>query len=92
MIMKRVLPLLACLLGACAARPQTPQPLSAVAEARQCPAYPLPPPDLLKPPAKIDFLHPTASPRREQAIQLDELIKWVKAQANVDPNASGSSR
>ena len=28
----------------------------------------------------------------EQAIQLDELIKWVKAQANVDPNASGSSR
>jgi len=24
----------------------------------------------------------------EQAIQLDELIKWVKAQATVDPNAS----
>ncbi len=24
----------------------------------------------------------------EQAIQLDELIKWVKAQASVDPNAS----
>jgi len=24
----------------------------------------------------------------EQAIQLDELIKWVKAQAAVDPNAS----
>ena len=22
----------------------------------------------------------------EQAIQLDELIKWVKAQARVDPN------
>jgi hypothetical protein len=24
----------------------------------------------------------------EQAIQLDELITWVKAQAAVDPNAS----
>jgi len=23
----------------------------------------------------------------EQAIQLDELIKWVQAQASVDPNA-----
>lgn len=28
----------------------------------------------------------------EQAIQLDELIKWVRAQAAVDPNANGSSR
>jgi hypothetical protein len=26
----------------------------------------------------------------EQAIQLDELIKWVEAQATVDPNASSS--
>ena len=26
----------------------------------------------------------------EQAIQLDELIKWVRAQANVDANGSGS--
>ena len=28
----------------------------------------------------------------EQAIQLDELIKWVRAQGALDPNASGSSR
>jgi hypothetical protein len=28
----------------------------------------------------------------EQAIQLDELIKWAKAQAEVDPNADSSSR
>ena len=26
----------------------------------------------------------------EQAIQLDELIKWVKAQASIDPNANSS--
>jgi hypothetical protein len=24
----------------------------------------------------------------EQAIQLDELIKWVRAQAKIDPNAN----
>jgi hypothetical protein len=26
----------------------------------------------------------------EQAIQLDELIEWVRAQAKVDPNAPGA--
>jgi hypothetical protein len=30
-----------------------------VAEQRQCPAYPLPPAALLKPPLKTDFLQPT---------------------------------
>jgi len=30
---------------------------------------------------------PDALTATEQAIQLDELIKWVKAQASVDPNA-----
>lgn len=40
----------------------SPQPVPAMAEARQCPAYPLPPADLLKAPAKTDFLNPTASP------------------------------
>jgi len=30
-----------------------------LAEQRQCPAYPLPPVALLKPPAKIDFLAQT---------------------------------
>ena len=47
------------LLSACAASPQAPQPVPAVAEQRQCPAYPLPPADLLKPPVKTDFLHAT---------------------------------
>jgi hypothetical protein len=36
-----------------------------------------------------DRLPPTdALTATEQAIQLDELIKWVRAQARVDPNAS----
>jgi hypothetical protein len=33
---------------------------------------------------------PDALIATEQAIQLDELIKWVKAQAEVDPNKSGN--
>jgi len=61
MIMKHVLPPLALLLGACAARPQAPQPIPALAEQHRCPAYPLPPEELMKPPAKTDFLTPTAS-------------------------------
>ena len=59
MIMKRALPPLALLLSACAAKPQAPQPIPAVAEQRQCPAFPLPPTELLKPPAKTDFLTKT---------------------------------
>jgi uncharacterized membrane protein len=47
------------LLSACAAKPQAPQPIPAVAQQRQCPAYPLPPADLMKPPVKTDFLTPT---------------------------------
>jgi hypothetical protein len=54
------LPLLVLLLSACAAKPQAPRPISALAEQRQCPAFPLPPPELLKPPVKTDFLNPTA--------------------------------
>jgi len=30
-----------------------------LAEQRQCPAYPLPPKGLLKPPARTDFLTPS---------------------------------
>ena len=57
MILKRVLPLLALLLlGACAS---TPKPVPVLAEAHQCPPFPLPPSALLKPPAKTDFLPPT---------------------------------
>ena len=58
MIMKRALPPLALLLSACAANPK-PQPIPVLAEAHQCPAYPLPPADLLKPPLKTDFLATT---------------------------------
>ena len=48
----------ALLLSACASTPR-PQPIPVLAEQRQCPAYPLPPAGLLKPPAKTDFLTPT---------------------------------
>ena len=52
----------ALLLSACATVPK-PQPIPAVAEQRQCPPYPLPPANLIKPPGKTDFLSPTASPQ-----------------------------
>lgn len=58
MTMKPALPLLALLLSACASAPK-PQPIPVLAEAHQCPAFPLPPEGLLKPPAKTDFLNPT---------------------------------
>lgn len=54
---KIALPLLALLLTACGA--ERPQPIPAVPEARQCPAFPLAPPALLKPPVKTDFLSTT---------------------------------
>ena len=53
--------LIALLATACAPKDKV-QPIPAVAETRQCPAYPLPPPGLLKPPVKVDFLSPTGSP------------------------------
>jgi hypothetical protein len=59
--MKRALPPLACLLAACASKPQPPQPIPVLAEQHQCPAYPLPPAPLMKAPLKTDFLSPTAS-------------------------------
>ena len=58
MTIKRGLPLLVLLLSACAS-PPNPQPIPALAEARQCPPFPLPPAALLKAPAKTDFLDPT---------------------------------
>ena len=51
---------LALLLGACAKTP--PQRITALAEERTCPAFPLPPADLLKSPERIDFLTPSVSP------------------------------
>ena len=58
MISRNVLPLLALLLAACASKTPAPQPVPVLAEQRQCPAYPLPPGALIKPPTKTDFLTP----------------------------------
>jgi hypothetical protein len=59
MISKAALLLPALTLAACASKPTPPQPIPALAEARQCPTFALPPEALLKAPAKIDFLNPT---------------------------------
>jgi len=56
MPLKPALPMLALALTACASKLPGPQPIPAVAEQRLCPAYPLPPAALLKPPVKTDFL------------------------------------
>lgn len=61
MISKAALPLLALVLASCSAGQEVPQPIPALAEQRQCPPYPLPPAQLIKPPVKTDFLRPTAS-------------------------------
>ena len=45
------------LLSSCVGQ-EHPEPIPAVAVARQCPAYPLPPAALLKRPVKLDFLPP----------------------------------
>ena len=58
MTIKHALPLLAFALSACSATPTPPEPIPAVAEQRQCPAFPLPPAELLKQPVKTDFLDP----------------------------------
>lgn len=58
MISKAVLPLLALVLASCSAMQEAPQPIPALAEQRQCPPYPLPPAQLIKPPVKTDFLRP----------------------------------
>ena len=59
MITKAAWLLLALALTSCAGKTPPPQPIPALAEQRQCPAWPLPPAALLKPPAKLDFLNPT---------------------------------
>ena len=59
MTMKLAWPMLALALPACSSSTPKVQPIAAVAEQRQCPAYPLPPADLLKAPVKTDFLPPT---------------------------------
>ena len=58
MITRTALPMLALLLAGCAAKERPPLPIPVLAEQRLCPAYPLPPKALLKPPARTDFLTP----------------------------------
>lgn len=58
MILRNALPMLALALAACQPSMPKPQPIPALAEQRQCPAFPLPPAALLKPPVKTDFLAP----------------------------------
>ncbi len=84
MTFKHALPTLALMLTACASSPKA-QPIPAVALARLCPAYPLPPAELIKPPVRTDFLSSEALIATEQAIQLDELIGWVRRQHSVNP-------
>jgi hypothetical protein len=50
--------MLALALAACS-KADRPEPIKAVAEQRQCPIIPAPPPALIKPPVKVDFLTPT---------------------------------
>jgi len=59
MTIRFAFPLLALMPSACADRASRPQAIPVLAEARQCPAYPLPPEALIKPPEKTDFLKPT---------------------------------
>lgn len=58
MTTRAALPLLALLTSACAGTRGPPAPIPAVAQQRECPAYPLPPKELLKAPVKTDFLAP----------------------------------
>lgn len=57
MIMRLALLTLVLALAACGA-PKV-QPIPAVPQQRQCPAFPLPPAELLKAPVKTDYLSPT---------------------------------
>ena len=59
MTLRAALPLLVLMPSACAGDSIPLQPIPAVAEQRRCPAYPMPPETLLKPPTKTDFLTPT---------------------------------
>ena len=70
MITRTALPMLALLLSACATRDRPPQPIPVLAEQRLCPAYPLPPRALLKPPVRIDFLTPTSAPAGTEGLSV----------------------
>lgn len=59
MITKSALPMLAAALtlSACNSTPK-PAPIPVVAETRQCPAFPTPPRELMKPPERVNYLSP----------------------------------
>lgn len=59
MIMRLALPMLALALPLSGCVKPSPQAIKAVAETRQCPAFPIPPASLMRRPVKIDFLPPT---------------------------------
>ena len=78
MISKHALPPLALALSACASSAASAAD-PGVAEQRQCPAYPLPPADAAQAAGEDRLPAADALTATEQAIQLDELIKWVTA-------------
>ena len=43
----------------CACKRERVRPIPVAAEERTCPAFPVPPADLMQPPRKLDFLSPT---------------------------------
>ena len=59
MTSKPALPMLALALSACASKPRPAAADRGAGRAAPCPAYPLPPAELVKPPVKTDFLTPT---------------------------------
>ena len=89
---RHALPMLALLLSACAAKTRAVQPIAALAEQRLCPAYPLPPGGAAEAAGEDRLPDPDRLIATEQAIQLDELIKWVKSQAAVDTRLEAQLR
>ena len=78
MISKHALPPLALLLSACASKAPAPQPIPALAEATPVPRLPAPADGAAETSGKDGLPQPDALIATEQAIQLDELIKWVR--------------
>ena len=91
MISKHALPLLALLLSACAAQPQAAADPGARGSA-PVPGLPAAARGAAQAAGQDRLPQSDALTATEQAIQLDELIKWVRAQAAVDNNtAAGAS-
>ena len=82
MTLKSGWPMLALMLPACSSPGERPQPLAAVAEQRLPDAGPAPGP-AGGAAQENGFSVDDALIATEQAIQLDELIKWVNAQAVI---------